>query len=96
MPIYRYKAVNAAGTVATGELDAEAVVVGAGDVDSAAGENLTSVAADLVATDRGQLRRREPLMTEVAVHVGGGGVAGLTGVDDDDRAALAPELERGG
>jgi len=28
--------------------------------------------------------------------VGGGGVARLAGVDDDDRAALAPELERGG
>ena len=35
-------------------------------------------------------------MTEVAVHVGGGGIARLAGVDDDDRPALAPELERGG
>ena len=30
------------------------------------------------------------------MHVGGGGVARLAGVDDDDRPALAPELERGG
>ena len=63
--------------MATGELDAEAVVVGAGDVDGAAGEDLTSVAADLLTTDGGQLRRRKPLVTEVAVHVGGGGVARL-------------------
>ena len=82
--------------VAAGELDAEAAVVGAGDVDRAAGDDLAAVAADLLATDRGQLRRREPLVTEVAVHVGGGGVAGLAGVDDDDRAALAAELEGGG
>ena len=62
----------------------------------AAGEDLAAVAADLLATDRGQLRRRQPLVAEVAVHVGGGGVAGLAGVDDDHRPALAPELERGG
>jgi hypothetical protein len=30
------------------------------------------------------------------VHVGGGGVARLTGVDHDHRAPLAPELEGGG
>ncbi len=30
------------------------------------------------------------------MHVGGGGVAWFAGVDDDHRAALAPELERGG
>ena len=30
------------------------------------------------------------------MHVCGGGVARLAGVDDDHRAALAPELERGG
>ena len=82
--------------VATDELDAEAAVVGAGHVDDAAGEDLAAVAADLLATDRGQLRRRQSLVTEVAVHVGGGGVARLAGVDDDHRAALAPELERGG
>ena len=82
--------------VAAGELDAEAAVVGAGDVDGAAGEDLAAVAADLLATDRGQLRRRKALVAEVAVHVGGGGVARLAGVDDDHRPALAPELEGGG
>ena len=35
-------------------------------------------------------------MTEVAVHVRGGGVSRLAGVDDDHGSALAPELERGG
>ena len=35
-------------------------------------------------------------MTEVAVHVCGGGVARLAGVDDDHGPALAPELECGG
>ena len=30
------------------------------------------------------------------MHVGGGGVSRLAGVDDDHRPALAPELERGG
>jgi hypothetical protein len=34
-------------------------------------------------------------MAEVAVHVCGGSVSRLAGVDDDHRAALAPELERG-
>ena len=34
-------------------------------------------------------------MAEVAVHVRGGGVARLAGVDDDHRAALASELQRG-
>ena len=43
--------------VAAGELDAEAAVVGAGDVDGPAGEDLAAVAADLLATDGGQLRR---------------------------------------
>ncbi len=35
-------------------------------------------------------------MTEVAVHVCGGGVARLAGVDDDHGSALASELECGG
>ena len=82
--------------VAADELDAEAVVVGAGHPVDAAGEDLAAVAADLLTTDGGQLRRRKPFVTEVAVHVGGGGVARLAGVDDDHRPALAPELERGG
>ena len=59
-------------------------------------EDLAAVAADLLATDGGQLRRRQALVAEVAVHVGGRGVARLAGVDDDHRPALAPELERGG
>ena len=82
--------------MATGELDAEAAVVGAGDVDGAAGEDLTAVAADLLTTNGGQLRRRKPLVTEVAVHVGGGGISWLAAVDDDHGPALAPELECGG
>ena len=80
----------------TGERDVEVVVVGTGDVDRATGDDLTSVAADLVAADRGQVRRRESLVSEVAVHVGGGGVAGLAGIHDDHGPALAPELECGG
>src|SRR5690606_15977934 len=47
------------------------------------------------AADGGELGRREALVAEVAVHVGRGCVAGLTGVHDDDRAALPPELEGG-
>jgi mannose-6-phosphate isomerase-like protein (cupin superfamily) len=35
-------------------------------------------------------------VAQVAVHVRGGGVAGLAGVDDDHGAPLAPELERCG
>lgn len=35
-------------------------------------------------------------MAEVAVHVGSGGVAGLTRVDDDDRPALTAELKASG
>ena len=44
--------------VAAGEVDAEAVVVGAGHVDDTSGDHLAAIAADLLATDRGQVRRR--------------------------------------
>ena len=82
--------------VAAGEGDAEAAVVGAGHVDGAPGEHLDAVAAHLLAADGGELRRGQTLVAEEAVHVGGGGVARLAGVDDDDRAALATQLQGGG
>ena len=47
--------------VPAGELDAEASVGGPGDVDGVAGDHLDAVAADLLATDRGQRRRRAAL-----------------------------------
>ena len=81
--------------VAADELDAEVIVVGPGHLDHAAVDHLAAVAADLVATDRGQRRGRHAVVSEVAVQVRGGGVARLAGVDDDHRAALATELERG-
>ena len=82
--------------VATDELDAEAVVVGAGHVERATGDDLASVTADLLATDRGELRRRQALVSEIAVHVGSGSIARFTGIDDDDRPSLAAELQRRG
>jgi transcriptional regulator with XRE-family HTH domain len=81
--------------VAPGELNTELVVIGAGHVDRAAGEDLAAMTTDLVATYGEQLRRRSSLVAEVAVHVGGRGIARLAGVDDDHRAALTTELERG-
>ena len=57
--------------VAPDELDAEAAVIRAGHTARATGQDLTAVAADLLATNGGQLRGREPFMTEVAVHVCG-------------------------
>ncbi len=78
------------------ELDAEAVVPSTGHVDDAAGEHLCAVAADLLAGDRRQPRRRQSLVAEVAVQVGGGSVARLAGVDHDHRSALAAELQRCG
>ena len=75
------------------ERDPETAVAVADDIEGATGEDLDAVAANLVTADGGELRRRSPVMAEVAVHVGGGGVAWLTSVDDDDRAALAGELQ---
>ena len=56
--------------VAANELDAESVVFGAAHVEGATGDDLAAVAADLLATDRGELRRRQALVAEIAVHVG--------------------------
>ena len=78
------------------QFDPEAVVIGAGHVHHAAVQDFASVAADLVATDGRQLRRGDPLVSQVAVHVGGRGVPRIAGIDDDDRPALPPELERSG
>ena len=80
--------------VAADELDAETVVVAANHSSDASAEDLAAVAADLLTTDGDQLRWRQALATEVAVHVCGGGVARLAGVDDDHRPTLASELER--
>jgi transcriptional regulator with XRE-family HTH domain len=82
--------------VTADEFEPEAVVIRPGHTTHATGEDLTAVAADLLATSGGQLRWRKPFTTEVAVHVCGGGVARLAGIDDDHGPALAPELECGG
>ena len=83
--------------VTADELDAEVVVVGAGHVDSPGrrGPHRRSCGPP---RDRWRSSSdgRSPFVTEVAVHVCGGGVARLAGVDDDHRAALAPELQGGG
>ena len=68
----------------------------AGDVGDAAAEHLDAVRADLLAGDAQEVGRGTPFVPEIAVHVGCGGIAGLAGVDDDDRPALAGELERRG
>ena len=81
--------------VTADELDTESLVAGAGDPTHPAGEDLTAVAAHLLATQGGELRGRPPFVAEVAVHVCGRGVARLAGVDDDHRAALASELQCG-
>ncbi len=78
------------------ELDAEMSVAGAAHVDRASGKHLDAIAADLRSADRGQVRRWDSLMAEIAVHVCGRGVARLAGVDHDDRPALAGELQRRG
>ena len=49
----------------------------------ATGENLTAVAADLLATNGWSAPMAGPFAAEVAVHMGGGSVARLAGVDDD-------------
>ena len=77
------------------EFDAEAVL-GACHVDDAAVEHLASIAANLFATDPGELPRRKPLVAEVAMHPGSRGVPWFPGIDNDDGAALAHELERCG
>jgi len=79
--------------VTADELDTEAVVVSAGHTAHAPGEDLTAVAADLLTTNGGQLGRRTPVVTEIAVHVRCRGVSRLSRVDDDDRSTLAAELE---
>jgi hypothetical protein len=81
--------------VPAGEFNSEEVVIRAGHAGRAIGEDLSAVAADLLTASADKRRRRIPFTTEVAVHVCGGGVARLAGVDNDDRPALAPELERG-
>ena len=35
----------------------------------------------------------QPVVAEIAVHVRGGGVARIAGIDDDHRAALPAELQ---
>jgi transcriptional regulator with XRE-family HTH domain len=78
------------------EGETEASVIGAGHVGHATGEHLAAVAADLLATERDEVRRRDTLVTEIAVHVRGGRVPGIAGVDDDDGSSLAAELQRRG
>jgi hypothetical protein len=77
------------------DLDPEVVILGASHIDSAPLEDLYAIAPHLVATDGRELRRGQTLVPEIAVHVGGGGVSRLTGVDNDDRTTLATELEGG-
>jgi hypothetical protein len=63
--------------------------------DHAIVDDVDAIRGDLATCDGVELGRREPVVAEVAVHVGGGRVAGLTGVDHDHRPAHAAELEAG-
>ena len=74
------------------KVDAEAVTIGPGHTAGPAGQDLPAVAADLLTTNGGQLQWGKPFVAEVAVHVCGGRVAGIAGVDDDHGPALAGEL----
>ena len=76
----------------TTECDTEAAVL-AGHVDGATGEHLGAVGAHLLARDQQEVRGRATLVAEVAVHLVGGRVPGLAGVDDDHRPTLAGELQ---
>jgi hypothetical protein len=81
--------------VTTVELDAESerILLDVCHVDDATREDLHPVATHLGATDGREFQRWHPLMAEIAVHVRGGSVARLPGVDDDYRATLAAQLE---
>jgi transcriptional regulator with XRE-family HTH domain len=59
-------------------------------------DDLGAVAADLRASDGQELRWRPAVVAEVGVHVGGGRVAGLARIDDEDRPAGPGQLQRGG
>ena len=78
------------------ELDPKAIAVGTGHGTHPTSEDLTAIAADLLAPGSGQLRGWNTLAPEVAVHVRCGSVPRLAGVDDDNGSALAPQLEGGG
>ncbi len=82
--------------VTAGDFDAEVVGISAAHTTHATGEDLAAVAADLFTTSGDQLRWGKPFTSEVAVHMCGGAVARLAGVDDDHRPALTPELKAGG
>ncbi len=78
--------------VTAGECEAEAVVAASRDIDDASVEHFGAVAADLLACDRVEVRWRDAVVTQVAVHVGSRSVAWLAGVDDDHRSSLPAEL----
>ena len=63
-------------------------------VDDAVEDQFDAVAADLGAAGGQQLGRGRPVAGEEALHVRGGGVAWLAGVDDDHAPAGASEHER--
>jgi hypothetical protein len=81
--------------VTTSQRDAESepFVPGAGHVNGVTREDLHPVAPHLGASDGREFRRWHSLMAEIAVHVRGGSVARLPGVDHDYRATLAAELK---
>ena len=58
-------------------------------------DDLDAVSGDLFAAGGEELRGRHPVAGEEPLHVGGGSVAGCTGVDDGDRAPRPSEDERG-
>ena len=74
------------------EVDGEAGVDSADD----AIDERNAVAGDLGATGGEELAGRHTVARQVALHVGGRGVAGGAGVDDGDPTSGSPEDESGG
>ena len=82
--------------MAAGKLDSEVAGFSAAHAAHAAHEDLAAVTTHFFTAGGDQLRRGTPFTTEVAMHMQGGAVARLPGIDDDHGPALAPELKRGG
>ena len=77
------------------EQDPEPALVAGGDALDGAGDDPAAVAADLVAAAGQQLGGRHPVAGEEPLHVRRGGVAGVSGVQDQDLAAGAGQDQCG-